>query len=60
MRKEIEKVDYFIGLNLMYSLGGGTGSGLGSRLIEEFKDILSDVNIIVTAIFPNRSGETTL
>ena len=25
IRKEIEKIDYFIGLNMIYSLGGGTG-----------------------------------
>jgi tubulin delta len=43
MRKEIEKIDYFIGINMISSLGGGTGSGLGSRLIEEFRDIFSGV-----------------
>jgi len=26
MRKEIEKIDYFIGINMTYSLGGGTGT----------------------------------
>ena len=25
IRKEIEKIDYFIGINMLYSLAGGTG-----------------------------------
>ena len=45
---------------MISSLGGGTGSGLGSRLIEEFRDIFSDISLINTVIFPNRDGETTL
>ncbi len=36
------------------------GSGLGSRLIEEFRDTFSDISLINTVIFPNRDGETTL
>nr|QBH22543.1 I1 delta-tubulin [Philasterides dicentrarchi] len=45
---------------MISSLGGGTGSGLGSRLIEEFKDIFNDIQLINSVVFPNRSGETTL
>jgi hypothetical protein len=43
MRKEIEKTDYFIGINMLSSIAGGTGSGLGSRLIEELRDIFEDI-----------------
>ena len=25
VRKEIEKIDYFLGINMIFSLGGGTG-----------------------------------
>jgi hypothetical protein len=25
VRKEIEKIDYFLGINMVFSLGGGTG-----------------------------------
>lgn len=38
IRKEIERTDCFLGVNLICSLGGGTGSGLGTRLCEEIKD----------------------
>lgn len=44
----------------MMSLAGGTGSGLGSRLLEEAKDIFQDVDMNVIAILPNRTGETPL
>lgn len=60
IRKEIEKIDYFIGINMIYSLGGGTGSGLGSRLLEEFRDVFSDISLFSTVVFPSRDGETTL
>ncbi|KAL4453705.1 hypothetical protein ABPG74_009601 [Tetrahymena malaccensis] len=60
MRKEIEKIDYCMGIHMISSLGGGTGSGLGSRLIEEFRDLFSDIQIINTVVFPHKSGETTL
>ncbi|KRX06580.1 Tubulin/FtsZ, GTPase domain [Pseudocohnilembus persalinus] len=59
-RKEIEKTDYFMGIQMIQSLGGGTGSGLGSRLLEEFRNIFDDVYITNTVIFPSKSGETTL
>jgi tubulin delta len=42
------------------SLAGGTGSGLGSRVIEEFADIFQEVHQNVIAIFPNKTGETPL
>lgn len=42
------------------SLAGGTGSGLGSRIIEELRDLMEDVQLNTVAIFPNRTGETPL
>lgn len=44
----------------MSSLGGGTGSGLGSRLVQEFKDIFNDGMLVNTVVFPSKSGENTL
>lgn len=43
VRKEIEKIDYFLGINMIFSLGGGTGSGMGTRLLKEFKEIFNDI-----------------
>ena len=33
LRKEIERIDYFIGINMIYSLGGGTGNDAKARYI---------------------------
>jgi hypothetical protein len=45
---------------LINSLGGGTGSGLGSRILEEMRDEYSSGFLFNTVVFPNRSGETPL
>ena len=34
VRKQIERIDFYMGTMMMGSLGGGTGSGLTSRLVE--------------------------
>lgn len=41
LRKRAEAADYFRGAFLFHSLAGGTGSGLGSRLIESYRDNFS-------------------
>lgn len=38
IRKELEKTSTFLGINVMFSLGGGTGSGLGTRIVEEINN----------------------
>ena len=38
VRREAERADTFRGVVLLHSVGGGTGSGLGSRLLEELRD----------------------
>merc|ERR1712139_356149 len=35
VRKQIEKLDYLYGFNIISSAAGGTGSGVGTRLNEE-------------------------
>jgi len=42
------------------SLAGGTGSGLGSRILEKLSDIFEEVHLNVVAILPNKTGETPL
>ena len=38
LRRQVEAVDFYQGVLLLHSLGGGTGSGLGCRLLEELRD----------------------
>ncbi|ETO33694.1 beta-tubulin [Reticulomyxa filosa] len=47
IRKEAELCDALQGFQITHSLGGGTGSGLGSLLLHQIRDKFSD-NIIAT------------
>ena len=38
IRRESEKCDLLLNFNVMHSLSGGTGSGCGSRLIEQLRE----------------------
>lgn len=49
-----------MGTFMMSSLGGGTGSGLTCRLVEEMKDTYSSGYIHNVAIFPSAYGENSL
>ncbi len=60
IRREIEKTDQFLNILIKMSLAGGTGSGLGSRIIEELRDTFPGNSIDTCAVFPNISGETPL
>ncbi|CAF0911737.1 unnamed protein product [Brachionus calyciflorus] len=50
IRKKVEGCDKFHGFNLIYSLAGGTGSGLGTKLYEklctEYKSKCNSFNVI--------------
>jgi len=60
LRREAEKADYFLGVMLLHSLAGGTGSGLGSRLVEEYRDTFGKSYLATTSVWPHSSGETPL
>lgn len=60
LRKEVERSDFFLGMVMVHSLAGGTGSGLGSRLIEEYRDEYCKSYLMSASIWPNSSGETPL
>jgi len=42
-------------VNLVSSLGGGTGSGLGTKLVECIHDEIN-LNIYSHVVLPNKSG----
>eukprot|EP00347_Sterkiella_histriomuscorum_P020546 403337394 len=44
VRKQIEICDKFLGFQFHYSLGGGIGSGLGSLIVDQLKEIYPNVN----------------
>ena len=45
---------------MMHSLSGGTGSGLGSRLIEALRDEYGLGHLMSCAFAPHTSGESPL
>ncbi|ELU02208.1 hypothetical protein CAPTEDRAFT_136680 [Capitella teleta] len=59
-RKEIERCDAFTGCLLVHSLGGGTGSGLGSAFTESLRDLYPMANLISCVVLPYASGESPL
>ncbi len=58
--KMLENTDYVDGVVFMQSLAGGTGSGLGSYLTEQFKDEFPNINTLNIAVLPHLSGEVIL
>lgn len=60
MRKEIEQCDYYKGCVLIHSLAGGTGSGLGCKLIEKIRDEYPICFITTASILPSETGDTPL
>ena len=54
-RREVERADYYKGVVLVHSLAGGTGSGLGSRLIESLRDEYPTNFITTISVYPNKS-----
>ena len=45
---------------MLHSVGGGTGSGFGSRLVEHFEDEFPCAELISAAIWPHPKGDTPL
>ena len=60
VRLQAESGDSPDSLLLTYSLGGGTGSGLGSRLLELLRDEYPSMTIVAACVAPFLSGDTPL
>ena len=57
----LETIDYFGGFQVLSSLAGGTGSGLGAHVVECLRDeISSKAPMLNVAVWPNSSGEVIL
>lgn len=49
VRRQSESCDALQGFQLLHSLGGGTGAGLGSLLLSKFREVVS---LIITPCCP--------
>lgn len=53
MRKEAEKSDCLQGFQMFHSLGGGTGSGLGTLLLSKIREEFPDRIIMAISVVPS-------
>ncbi|KAF4043498.1 Tubulin/FtsZ family [Phytophthora infestans] len=61
LQREIEGIDCYQGSVVMHSLGGGTGSGLGCRVLESMRDTYPKNYIVTASVAPSCArGDTPL
>ncbi|KAG8742517.1 Tubulin beta-2 chain [Ceratobasidium sp. 414] len=60
IRKQVEQCDALQGFQLIHSLGGGTGSGLGSLLLSKLREEAPDRMLTTFSIFPSPKVSDTV
>ncbi|XP_021735831.1 tubulin beta-3 chain-like [Chenopodium quinoa] len=60
VRKETENSDSLQGFQLCHSLGGGTGSGMGTLLISKIKEEYPDRMLMTFSVFPSPKVSDTV
>lgn len=60
IRREIEYCDYVPHIQMIHSMAGGTGSGLGAHLTEAIQDYFEDILHSNIAILPYHFGEVVV
>ncbi|KAL4449266.1 hypothetical protein ABPG74_015648 [Tetrahymena malaccensis] len=59
-QKLLEEIDFCEGIFLLQSLAGGTGSGLGSFILEMINDEYPELNKMNVCVAPHLTGEVIL
>lgn len=60
LRREFERYDRSEPCVMFHSIAGGTGSGFGSRLMQELKDSFQHMTLMNVSVGPYTSGEIPL
>eukprot|EP00944_MAST-04C_sp_MAST-4C-sp1_P005413 g5413.t1 len=60
VRREAEQCDRFQGVILWHSLGGGTGSGVGTKLATTLRDSYGKGNILTISVLPDLDTDSPL
>ena len=60
LRREAESCDCLQGFQLTHSLGGGTGSGMGTLLLSKIKEEFPDRMIMTYSVFPSANVSDTV
>ncbi|WFD31279.1 Tubulin beta-1 chain [Malassezia sp. CBS 17886] len=59
-RKETERTDMFQGFQIVHSLGGGTGSGLGTNLLTKLREEYPDRMLATWSVLPSPKVSDTV
>ena len=59
-RREVESCECLQGLQMVHGLGGGTGSGLGTLLINKMREEYPDKIMTTFSIFPSPKVSDTV
>ena len=59
-RRMVERMDWWAGTVVAHSLAGGTGSGVGSRLLLELRDTYPRQWLVSAAVLPFDTGDSAL
>jgi tubulin epsilon len=57
LRKSAELCDCLQSFFILHSMGGGTGSGVGTKILEILKDEFPEVYRFVVAVFPSADDD---
>ena len=60
VREATERCDALSSFFVMHSMGGGTGSGVGSRILRLLADEFPDVHRFVTCVYPSTDGDDVI
>lgn len=60
VRRSAERCDSLETFFLMHSMGGGTGSGLGTRILRLLADEFADVHRFVVAVYPSPEDDDVI
>jgi len=60
VRKEVESTDCLQGFQVTHSLGGGTGSGMGTLLISKIREEYPDRMLATYSVFPSSKVSDTV
>ena len=58
IRKEVESCDWYRGAILYHALGGGTGSGTGTRIASNLRDEYTKCGIVSACLAPSATSES--
>ena len=60
LRQSTERCDALSSFFVLHSMGGGTGSGVGSRILRLLADEFADVHRFVTCVYPSMDGDDVI